>query len=73
VASQMPDFATLQVRRTLAAPREKVFRAWTELEALDHWMCRDVPTHEVKYLELNVRTRLLRQARGIFKEIDANG
>ncbi len=56
MGSQTPDFATLQIRRTFTAPREKVFRAWTELEALDQWMCRDVPTHEVKYLELSVRT-----------------
>ena len=56
MGSQTPEFATLQIRRTFAAPREKVFRAWTEVEALDHWMCRDVPTHEVKYLELSVRT-----------------
>src|SRR6202046_4487543 len=53
MASHTADFATLQIRRTFAAPREKVFRAWTELEALDRWMCRDVPTHEVKYLELS--------------------
>jgi uncharacterized protein YndB with AHSA1/START domain len=55
MGSKTPDFETLQIRRTFATPREKVFRAWTELEALDHWMCRDVAKHEVKYLELDVR------------------
>ncbi len=29
-----------QVRRTLAAPREKAFRAWTELEILTQWTGR---------------------------------
>ncbi len=28
---------TIQVRRTFAAPREKVFRAWTEPEKLKKW------------------------------------
>ena len=50
---QIPE-TRLQLRRTFAAPREKVYRAWTELEGLDQWMCRDVPTHRVKYSELNV-------------------
>jgi len=46
----------IRIRRTFAAPREKVFRAWIEREALEQWMCRDVPTHRVKYLELDART-----------------
>ena len=46
----------LQVRRVFSAPREKVYRAWIERQALEHWMCRDVPTHQVKYLELEVKT-----------------
>jgi len=29
--------ATLEVRRTFAAPRERVFRAWTQPEELDKW------------------------------------
>jgi uncharacterized protein YndB with AHSA1/START domain len=45
----------LEIRRTFAAPREKVFAAWTEREGLEKWMCRDVPTHEPKYKELDVR------------------
>jgi uncharacterized protein YndB with AHSA1/START domain len=50
---QVPE-TVLEIRRTFAAPREKVYRAWTELEGLGHWMCRDVPTHRVNYSELNV-------------------
>lgn len=46
----------LQIRRTFAAPREKVYQAWTERARLEQWMCRDVATHRVKYLELDVRT-----------------
>ena len=45
-----------QVRRVFAAPREKVYRAWIEREGLEKWMCLDVPTHRVKYLELEART-----------------
>ncbi len=47
--------ATLEIRRTFKAPRAKVFAAWTEREKLEQWMCRDVPTHNPKYLELDVR------------------
>ena len=46
----------LQIRRVFAAPREKVYQAWIEREGLEKWMCRDVPTHRVKYLELEVKT-----------------
>jgi len=45
----------LEIRRTFAAPRAKVFAAWTEREKLERWMCRDVATHEPKYTELDVR------------------
>jgi uncharacterized protein YndB with AHSA1/START domain len=40
---------TLQIRRVFQAPREKVFRAWTELQAVEQWMCRDVPSHRVSF------------------------
>src|ERR1700693_2176834 len=46
---------TVQVRRIFSAPRERVFRAWTELEALKNWMCRDVESHQVRFLQLDVR------------------
>jgi uncharacterized protein YndB with AHSA1/START domain len=42
---------TLQIRRTFAAPREKVFAAWTRREQLEKWMCRDVPAHTVMHHE----------------------
>jgi uncharacterized protein YndB with AHSA1/START domain len=45
----------LEIRRTFAAPREEVFAAWTERARLEKWMCRDVPTHEPTYKELDVR------------------
>lgn len=35
---------TLQINRTFSAPRERVFRAWTEPEALKQWF---VPGEEV--------------------------
>jgi uncharacterized protein YndB with AHSA1/START domain len=34
---QSPSQTTLQVRRTFAASREKVFRAWTDAKELSHW------------------------------------
>ena len=46
---------TVQLRRTFAAPREKVFEAWTRKELLEQWMCRDEKTHDVKYTSLDVR------------------
>ena len=53
-SAQKPDLR-IQVRRTFKAPRERVFRAWIEQADLEEWMCRDVPTHRVRYLELNVK------------------
>lgn len=45
----------LEIRRIVKAPRQRVYDAWTRLEHLHHWMCRDVPTHDVTYLELDVK------------------
>ena len=50
-----PDF-TLQIRRTFAAPREKVFTAWTQPEQLEKWMCRDVAAHTVIHHRQDIRT-----------------
>ena len=46
---------TLQIRRTFAAPRQKVFEAWTEAEKLTRWLCRVTEQHSTKLLELDVR------------------
>ncbi|MGH7538023.1 MAG: SRPBCC family protein [Gemmatimonadales bacterium] len=51
---QGPTFR-LELRRTFAAPRERVFRAWVEREALERWMCHDGDATEVRYLELDAR------------------
>lgn len=32
-----PDPIAVQVRRVFAAPRERVFRAWLDRDALQHW------------------------------------
>jgi uncharacterized protein YndB with AHSA1/START domain len=50
-----PEVA-LQVRRTFAAPREKVFAAWTEPEQLEKWMCRDVSAHTILHHQQDIRT-----------------
>jgi uncharacterized protein YndB with AHSA1/START domain len=52
---QTPGF-TLQIRRTFAAPREKVFAAWAEREQLEKWMCKDVSAHTVIHHEQDIRT-----------------
>ena len=46
---------TLQVRRTFAAPREKVFAAWTQREQLEKWMCRDVASHTIIHHQQDIR------------------
>lgn len=46
---------TLRIARTFAAPREKVFQAWTEPERLTQWLCRVTEKHSVKLLELDLR------------------
>jgi uncharacterized protein YndB with AHSA1/START domain len=50
-----PDF-TLQIRRTFAAPREKVFAAWTDPAQLKKWMCREVAAHAVIHHQRDIRT-----------------
>ena len=47
--------ATLEVRRTYAAPREKVFAAWTERRHLEHWMCNPEKKNVTRYLEFDLR------------------
>ena len=46
---------TLQISRTFAAPRQKVFEAWTEPEKLNQWLCRVTAGHSTKLLEMDVR------------------
>ena len=45
----------LVVRRTIAAPRERVFEAFARQEQMDRWMCRDVASHVIKYLKFDFR------------------
>ena len=54
-AKQTPEF-TLEVRRTFAAPREKVFAAWAQREQLEQWMCKDESSHTVIHHEQAIRT-----------------
>jgi uncharacterized protein YndB with AHSA1/START domain len=73
--------ATLEICRTFKALRAKVFAAWTEREKLVQWMCRDVPTHDPKYLELDLRPGgryaieiklpdgMVYLGRGVFREV----
>jgi uncharacterized protein YndB with AHSA1/START domain len=45
----------LEVRRTIAAPRERAFAAFARQEQMDRWMCRDAATHVIKYLQFDFR------------------
>jgi uncharacterized protein YndB with AHSA1/START domain len=45
----------LEVRRTIAAPRERVFQAFARQEQMDRWMCRDAAHHVIKYLQFDFR------------------
>lgn len=45
----------LEIRRMFAAPREKVFEAWTQREKLEKWMCRDNPKNATRYTAFDVR------------------
>jgi uncharacterized protein YndB with AHSA1/START domain len=45
----------LEVRRTIAAPRERVFQAFAQQEQMDRWMCRDASSHIIKYLQFDFR------------------
>ena len=54
-AKQTPEF-TLEVRRTFAAPRDKVFAAWAQRGQLEQWMCKDESAHTVIHHEQDIRT-----------------
>ena len=67
-AKQSPEF-TLEVRRTFAAPREKVFSAWAQREKLEQWMCKDESSHTVIHHLQDIRTggRYLMEVRDLGK------
>ena len=52
---QVPDYK-VQIRRTFAAPREKVFAAWAQREQLEQWMCKDAASHVVIHHQQDIRT-----------------
>jgi uncharacterized protein YndB with AHSA1/START domain len=45
----------LEIRRTFAAPREKVFAAWAQREQLERWMCKDASQHVVIHHQQEIR------------------
>jgi uncharacterized protein YndB with AHSA1/START domain len=47
---------TLEVRRTFAASRQKVFAAWAQREQLEKWMCADQGAHTVIHHRQDIRT-----------------
>jgi uncharacterized protein YndB with AHSA1/START domain len=54
MASPRPE-AALEVRRTYAAPREKVFAAWTEPRHLERWMCNPDKKNVSRFLQFDLR------------------
>jgi uncharacterized protein YndB with AHSA1/START domain len=50
-----PSEFLLQIRRTFAAPRQRVFAAWAQPKELEHWMCKDVPSHEIIHHQQDIR------------------
>jgi len=75
------DVPALRLERTFAAPRERVFRAWTDAAELSRWFA---PTdeHTTKVIELEIRvggryrvemhapSGNVHTVTGIFREID---
>ncbi len=41
----------VEIRRTFAAPREKVFEAWVEPHMLSRWFLKPTPQHQPKMLQ----------------------
>jgi uncharacterized protein YndB with AHSA1/START domain len=52
-AQAEPQTSKLQLRRTIAAPRQKVFRAWTDPEAVKAWW--SPPDHDTLGIEIDLR------------------
>jgi uncharacterized protein YndB with AHSA1/START domain len=46
----------VEIRRTFAAPRERVYAAWAQRDQLERWMCKDVAAHEVIHHQQDIRT-----------------
>jgi uncharacterized protein YndB with AHSA1/START domain len=56
MTSATPDPAgKVEVRRTIAAPRERVFDAFARREQMERWMCRDAAGHVIEYLQFDFR------------------
>ncbi len=53
IASTQPQTNTLQLRRTIRAPRAKVFRAWTDPQALKQWF--GPPGYPAQAAEVDLR------------------
>jgi uncharacterized protein YndB with AHSA1/START domain len=78
---QLSAETSLTIRRTFLAPRERVFRAWTDPIELGRWFAPSedyhaiVPVHELrvggKYcLEMHHKGGNIHRMTGIFKEIN---
>jgi len=55
MASASPSIeTTLQLRRTFQAPREKVFRAWTDQDQMKHWCAPSADYETTAEVDLRV-------------------
>ncbi len=56
MAENRPTSETaLRITRTFAAPQQKVFEAWTQIEKLTQWLCRVTAQHSTRILEFDAR------------------
>jgi uncharacterized protein YndB with AHSA1/START domain len=79
--SEKQSQRTLEIRRTFAAPRERVFNAWTRAEELRRWFSPGPMTTPVAEVDLRVggRYRIVMRApdgaehtvTGVYRTIDA--
>jgi uncharacterized protein YndB with AHSA1/START domain len=56
MTTSAPTASAVEIRRTFAAPRDKVFQAWVEPGMLSRWFLRPTPQHEPRMLHFDPRT-----------------
>ena len=49
------DGFQLDLERAFSAPRDHVYRAWTEREAMERWICHDGEKNRVRILKFDLR------------------
>ncbi len=79
--TQVPSQIALQVKRTFAAPRERVFRAWTDPKELAAWFAPSpdftivVPALDLRvggacWVEMHHKSGAVHRLRSIYREVN---